>query len=148
MKQVFPIAAGILIGLIVISLLSTIMYTYRLAEFFEVDWDYQAHGIAMNGNGIGFGNLINIHDLEAISPGKGGGSVEEWCPDIESERGYITMSLVEDVAVCCDVHETQWLVPFKEMDGYRYYFCGQWPMIDIVRQPLSTVQISVEDMKG
>ena len=133
-----------IVTFVLYSVVGTAVYTYRLAEFLEIDWSFEAHGLALNGRGMGFGDLINISDIEAVSPGPDGGTTAEWCPSVQSERGFVTMSFVGDLAVCCNVHDSQYLVPFRDREGYREYFCGEWPSIDIVRQPLSATRISVD----
>lgn len=123
---------GALVAFGAYQVVATAMYTYELAEFHGVDWSLKNHGIAMNGHSS-FGGLTDIADLEAVAPKSGGGPVSEWCQGITSMRGYVSMSFVGDLSVCCwAANDTQRMVPFKEEDGKRHYMCGKWPHIDHV----------------
>jgi hypothetical protein len=105
------------------SLIGTAMYTKELASFHGVDWSFKEHGIALNGIS-GFGSKINVQDLRTIIPVNLNISNQENCPSITSESGYISLSTIDDLYVCCDLaSNTQWLVPFKDQDRQRKYLC-------------------------
>ena len=134
------LAAAFLVW-VVYTTLGTVMYTARLASFYEVDWSLETHGIAINGK-TGFGDMISVaHDLSASIPSASGGTVNEICPGISSERGHLTVSTIDDNVVCCHISENQWLVPFKEADGKRHYLCGAWPFEEHVTQNLENVAL-------
>jgi hypothetical protein len=142
-KKLSPFIAGGIIAWFGYMTLATVMYTYKLTEFYEVDYSFSDHGIALNGR-TGFGDFINVSDL-AVTPLEGGGPVNEWCPGVSSERGHITMGFVgEDTAVCCWVADkNQWLVPFKDVGEQRHYLCGEWPLLDHVIQPIKNSKLQI-----
>lgn len=122
------------------SLIGTVGYTYNLAEFYDIDYSFSEHGIALNGR-TAFGSTIHLDDLEALPPKPNGSSVEEMCPNVASNRGYLVLGFVGDTAVCCTVgHEGQMHVPFKDEEGYRVYLCGDFPNLHEVKQPLDKVK--------
>lgn len=141
LKKLSPFIAGVIIAWFGYMVLATGMYTYKLAEFYGVDYNFSKHGVALNGR-TGFGDLINVSDL-AVTPLDGGGPVNEWCPGVSSKRGHVTMGFVgEDTAVCCWVaDENQWLVPFKDVGEQRHYLCGEWPLLDHVIQPIKNSKL-------
>ena len=51
----------------------------------------------LNGKGM-MGDMVSVaSDLAAITPSTGGGAIEEWCPGVTSERGFVTMGFVGEV---------------------------------------------------
>lgn len=145
MKRLFNyLFIGIVVASVIYGGVGTILYTYELTKFYERDYDFDRDGIALNGR-TGRGSMINISDIAAITPDSGSGTVQDWCPNISSKRGHVTMSFAGDTAVCCLLtDENQYLVPYKDSDGYRHYLCGAWPMIDEVKQPLSKTHIKMQ----
>ena len=143
LKKISPLIFGAIIGWFVYMTAATGMYTYRLAEFYEVDYNFKEHGIALNGR-TAFGDMISVSDL-AVTSVEGGGPVNEWCPDIKSERGNLTMGFVgDDTAVCCWVADNnQWLVPYKDVGDTRHYLCGEWPFLDHVTQPINASKLKI-----
>lgn len=63
------------------------------------------------------------------------------CPDISTNRDYLTVAFVNDVMVCCDTEE--WLVPYRNVGSNREYFCGKWPSIEIISQPLNKTKLQL-----
>jgi hypothetical protein len=113
----------------------SLMYTYKLAEFHEVDYSLLEHGVTTNGH-TSYGDFIEVLDL-AVIPTKGEGTANELCPNVSSERGYLTIvSVAGYTDVCCEVAENQFLVPFKDIGDQRHYLCGEWPLLDHVIQPI------------
>jgi len=134
-QAVSPFLAGAIISWFCYMSLATGMYTYKLAEFYGVEYDISQHGIALNGR-TGFGNQIAITEL-TVTPLPGGGQVKEWCPNVTSKRGFVTISTVGDeTTVCCLAsNRNQWTVPYKDVGEERHYLCGEWPLLDHVVQP-------------
>lgn len=144
MSSVKTLVFGLICGYVLYQVTGTVMYTIKVAEFYGVDWNWNDLHIALNGR-TAFGNQISIaSDLAVVTPESGGGSIEEWCPGVSSERGFLSLGFVGDTAVCCSAEEDQWLVPFKDVDGQRHYLCGAWPNLDHVVRNLDDVVINVE----
>lgn len=144
-KSLYSVVATFIFLWFIYMTIATIMYTYRVADFYDVDYSFGEHGIALNGR-TAFGNQINVTDL-AVSPIEGGGNIQDWCPGVESKRGFLTMGFVgedEQKAVCCYVSDyNQWLVPFKDVGDTRHYLCGKWPHLDHVTQPISQSKLNI-----
>ena len=134
---------GVLLASVIYGGIGSAIYTYEVTKFYEREYDFDKHGIALNGR-TARGSKINISDIEAITPKSGGGTVQEWCPGITSKRGHLTLSFAGDTGVCCWLTDkNQYLVPYKDKDGYRHYMCGAWPFIDEIKQPLSQTKINI-----
>ncbi|MCS6162414.1 hypothetical protein OCF84_21900 (plasmid) [Shewanella xiamenensis] len=56
------------------------------------------------------------------------------CSHIDSNRAVKTVSIVNNVVVCCDTDE--WLVPYRDVNGRREYLCGKWPNLEVVSKSL------------
>jgi len=135
-----PIVAGIVIFFVGYHAYATVMYSLKLADFYEVEWSFSTYGLASNGQ-TSFGNMINIKELEAVSPGVQGGSSKEWCPKVTPiNNNHITLGNVDELGVCCWASESQWLVPYKDKGEFRHYLCGKWPHLDEVKQPISKIR--------
>lgn len=141
-KSVFPYVGLFLIIWIIYEIIGTVMYTAKLVDFYNFDWLRSDFSIAINGK-TSFGSMISVtKDLKALEPSEKGNTASELCPGITSERGFITMSVVGNTLVCCSTgNEKQWLVPFKDTDGFRHYLCGKWPNLDEVKRPLESVNV-------
>jgi hypothetical protein len=144
LKTISSLLPYALIALAFYYMAGTLMYTREVASFYGYDWSFSEHGFVLNGKGM-MGDMVSVaSDLAAITPSTGGGAIEEWCPGVTSERGFVTMGFVGDTAVCCLAEENQWLVPFKDIDGQRHYLCGAWPNLDHVVRSLDDFVINVE----
>ncbi len=142
-KSISSLLPFALIAFAAYYMVGTLMYTREVANFYGYKWSLSEHGFALNGQGV-MGDMINVvSDLAAVTPPTGEGAIVEWCPGITSERGFVTMGFVEGQAVCCLADESQWLVPFKDVDGQRHYLCGSWPHIDHVYRDLKDVTVEV-----
>lgn len=93
-----------------------------------------------NTDDLPFKRLIAVSDI-AASTEIAYGTIPDWCPNISSSRGKTTLSVINDVMVCCDTEE--WLVPYKDEGENRLYLCGKWPRIEIITQPLSKTKLGV-----
>ena len=148
MKKFTPLILGVFVTWFGYTVLATGMYTYKLAEFYGLDYEFTIHGLAPNGN-AGWGNKIDVTDLATTTSAAGGGSIEERCPDVKSKRGFVTMGFVgegiDSKSVCCSVANiNQRLVPFKDVDKERHYLCGEWPHLDYVIQPLANRKLNTK----
>lgn len=142
-EAIAAVIGGAVITAVAVQFVSTGFYTFRLAEFYGDDWSLFEHGIALNGR-TGWGNKINVSDLETKRPPAGSGSVQDWCQHVEpaGSKSFVTLSVVGETSVCCWAHENQYLVPFRDdiEEGYRHYLCGEWPHLEHVRQSFETVK--------
>lgn len=93
-----------------------------------------------NADNAPFKRLIAVSDF-AASTEIAYGKIPDWCPNISSSRGKTTLSVVNDIMVCCDTDE--WLVPYKDVGENRLYLCGKWPRIEIITQPLNKTKLGV-----
>ena len=155
MKNFLPLAISLALVFLGYQALGSAIYTYELVKFYGIsDWSFSKHGLYTNGdasNTIVFnsndplGHMISITDLETVTPDSGKGSPQEWCPDITSKRGHVTMGFVRDMSVCCwTAGDSQLLVPVKQDKDTRSYLCGKWPFIDQVSQPITKTKIPIE----
>jgi hypothetical protein len=145
MKRIYPYIAGFCLAWFIYMLAGTAMYTYELVKFYGDNYSFSEHGIALNGR-TGWGDQINVMDLATVTPADGGGPIPEWCPNVSSNRGHITMGFVgeEGNSVCCWVADSnQWLVPYKDIGEDRHYLCGEWPFLDHVIQPIKNSKLNI-----
>lgn len=132
MKNLFPLLFGIAVSYVIYQVICTVMYNVELAHFHNTKWIPDVNGVSMNGR-PSYGDMININQLEAITPESGAGSVAEWCPGITSSRGHVSMSEVSGTLVCCLAPDSsQFLVPFKIIGPNTHVMCGKWPLLDHV----------------
>lgn len=138
MKALGFILLGVFLALIGKEIVGTALYTKALVDFYEIeDWSVTDHGISPNGKpNFKMGNLISIHDLEAIIP-EHGGTAAELCIGVTSERDNISISSVDNGLVCCWSDEDQHLIPFMDRGDRREYLCGSWPFLDKVSKPIN-----------
>jgi hypothetical protein len=140
----WSIGGWVLLTWFVYETVGIVGYTVKLANFYDEDYSFSEHGIAFNG-GRSFGQVMSVKDIEALNPNAGGSSSAEMCPNVTSERGFITIGFAGGMLVCCSMYnENQWMVPFKDKDGYRHYMCGQFPNIDEIKQPLDKVMFNFD----
>lgn len=76
-------------------------------------------------------NQIAVYDF-AAKFNQNDGKID--CSHIDSNRAVKTVSIVNDVVVCCDTDE--WLVPYRDVNGRREYLCGRWPNLEVVSKSL------------
>lgn len=131
--SVFTIFGAIMLGITSIWLYNIIQHDMALSEFYEETWNPIKNGFGNRGK------MVNISELAARPPKGGIGSSEEWCEGIESERGRITLTTIEPLdnkLVCCWADRNELHIPFKDKNEQRYYMCGNYPHIDVVKQSL------------
>lgn len=146
--SIFHFLFGIGLAFLIYKAAGVGMYNYELAKFNGIsfkEWSMERHFVLDNGSGYRlprYGSMASILQLKAVPPESGMGTVQEWCPGITSKRGFVTMGFIDDEAVCCNVgsDRVSFFVPFKDVGDRRHFFCGSWPMIDEVSQPLSQIQ--------
>jgi len=150
MKKLSPFITAAIAAWFIYMSVGTGMYTYELAKFYGEDYKFSVHGIALNGR-TGWGNQINVTDIATTTPVTGEGTVEEWCPNVTSKRGHVSMGFIgeEGESVCCWVSDSyQWLVPYKDVDNQRHYLCGEWPNLDYVIQPIKQSKLAILDQNS
>lgn len=145
-KNVWGVLVGLFLCYSVYQTLGVFFYTVESVKFYEIDYSFSEHGVALNGR-TSIGNTINVLDLKAVAPTEGGGAIKEWCPEVVSQRGHVTMGFTGGgEPVCCHVADGQWLVPFKDEGGVRHYLCGAWPHLDWVSQPVKNSKLGLYDL--
>ncbi|WP_432459333.1 MULTISPECIES: hypothetical protein [unclassified Agarivorans] len=73
-------------------------------------------------------NTIDVLEvLRARQPNTHGGNSKDWCPNIHSEKGFISISYLGDQAICCSLGKGQRYVYYKENEQELTILCGRWP---------------------
>lgn len=161
MKEISGWIAGFVIVWLGYNLIGSVFYTYKLAEFYDVDYSVSEYGVALNGRSgfdaiIGgsklWGDVISPKDIAAdFELRSDAGGVEAICSDVITKRSNLTVSAVGydgDIACCWLTNEEQFLVPYKDIDGVRHYMCGSWPYVDHVMQPIAKSKLAAEKAKS
>ncbi|MEZ8292336.1 hypothetical protein AB6D11_00635 [Vibrio splendidus] len=112
------------------------VHRIQLSNFYGDDYTVRPWPLALNTI-----PLAPIGDLSARPIDEMGSAVDEMCQDFTSKRGFLTLSFVNDVPVCCALGgDDVYAVPYKEDSEAETitYWCGVWPQHDIVTHKVTS----------
>ncbi|WP_220718031.1 hypothetical protein [Agarivorans litoreus] len=119
-----------IIALLVMILAILQMQKVTLAKFYDKELSFSDY---LNWFSTHPENTVDaLSVLKAQQPNHHGGTTQDWCPNVSSKDGFVSISYLDDKPVCCSLGQGQRYVYYKEDEQFITLLCGRWPRTEVV----------------